>query len=247
RRADEDSIADGMVAFPAADYTFADFEAEPSVQGRTVRLEAFLLDATEVTNAEYHAFMQATGREPPKFWRLFVEDIEALLRDHPDRPVVSVTWGEAVAYAEWRGKRLPTLAEWHRAAGGLENRPFPWTADPDAPVLGNVAHPRRPGDGRQRWLNYLDFTDAVTSHPEARTPEGIHHLFGNVWEWTESMAASLGANGELRPLAYDRFVVGAGWDALAREENMRTPWIWGTGLNYTVESIGFRCARSAAP
>jgi formylglycine-generating enzyme required for sulfatase activity len=82
-----------------------------------VHIDAFRLDRVEVSNAEYFAFMQATGTPPPRFWGLFVDDEPAFLRDYGDRPVVSVTWPEAVAYAEWSGKRLPTMGEWHRAAG----------------------------------------------------------------------------------------------------------------------------------
>src|SRR4051812_27840089 len=95
-----------------------------------VRIDAFRLAATQVTNAEYGDFLQATATPPPPFWR-------GANFNHPQQPVAGVSWHEAVRYCEWlfsqtaRRFRLPTEAERECAArGGLEQKQFPWGDDP---------------------------------------------------------------------------------------------------------------------
>ena len=98
----------------------------------TVYLDAFYMDAYEVTNALYKKFLDATGHEPPRYWA----DPRA---NAPDQPVVGVTWDDARAYCEWAGKRLPTEAEWEKQrAEGWWARTTPgemWTMQPlPAPI-----------------------------------------------------------------------------------------------------------------
>ena len=95
-----------------------------------VWIDSFFLAATQVTNAEYGQFLSATGATPPPFWH----DPNF---NRPEQPVAGVSWHEAVRYCEWlsartgRACRLPTEAEWERAArGGVEQRMFPWGDDP---------------------------------------------------------------------------------------------------------------------
>ena len=95
-----------------------------------VWVEAFLLAATQVTNAEYERYLHATGSQPPPFWR----DPNF---NHPQQPVTGVSWFEGDGYCRWLTSqtghmyRLPTEAEWERAArGNLEQNNFPWGNDP---------------------------------------------------------------------------------------------------------------------
>jgi len=124
----------------------------------TIDLPAFYVDETEVSNAEYRRFAEATGHAAPK---------TADYSTHPDYPVSGVSYEDALAYASWAGKRLPTEAEWEKAARGTDERTFPWG---DAEWNSGVPSQLQP----------------VNSQPERRSPYGAYNMAGNVWEWTAS-------------------------------------------------------------
>jgi formylglycine-generating enzyme required for sulfatase activity len=133
-----------------------------------VGIDAFLVAATQVTNAEYAHFLAATATPPPPFW----QDPNF---DNPQQPVTGVSWFEAVQYCEWlkaqtgRAYRLPTEAEWELAArGGREQKNFPWG---DAP-------PQSLADYATRWQ--------TGPEPVARYPPnafGLYDICENVHEW----------------------------------------------------------------
>ncbi len=129
-----------------------------------VELDGFWIDRFEVTNAEYMAFVEATGHRPPMF-----ADDPAFSR--PDQPVTGVSWDDAEAYCRWRGKRLPTELEWEKAARGTDGRLYPW------------------GDGFGSDLAYLEgeLPAAVGSHPADVSPYGVYDMAGNVSEWVADM------------------------------------------------------------
>ena len=116
-----------------------------------------------MTNAQYRQFIEATEYSEPRFWK----DEEF---NQPNQPVVEVTWYDAMAYAQWARKRLPTEAEWEMAArGGLVGKRFPWgDEDPD-----------------DKMANYYGANVGKTT-PVGQYPEngyGLHDMAGNVWEW----------------------------------------------------------------
>ena len=132
---------------------------------RKVRLEPLYLDEAEVTNERYAAFLQATARRAPYHWRQ-----GAMPEGKPQLPVVNVTWDDAVAFCAWDGgKRLPTEAEWERAArGGAENRMFPWGDHDPTPKLAHFGA----ADGPREVCG------------AERNGFGLCDMTGNVWEWT---------------------------------------------------------------
>jgi len=163
----------------------------------TVALAAFAIAKTPVTNTQYAAFVAATGARPPITWRGAQPPDTRL-----DHPVVDVSWEEAVEFCAWltgvRAKhspdkrlmadqpflanasplrfRLPTEAEWERAARGVDGRTFPWGDLWDAAK----ANTRDGGPGS---------TTAVGAHPHGASPAGCMDMAGNVWEWTTSLDA----------------------------------------------------------
>jgi len=247
RRSDEERVTEGMVLIPGEAYTFPDFEGEPSFQGKTVRLDPFWVDPAETTNADFARYVRATGAAQPASWR-FVTDLDAFLERYGDRPVTSVTWSQAVGYAEWAGKRLLTAAEWQRVAGGPDNWPTPYSPDPAAPPLGNVLAPRPDRTTAEGyWQDYLQHSAPVRSHEAARSPEGVYHLYGNVAELTESMAVVLASETDLVVRPFDRLYFGQAWFAESWGAGMRVVNYWGLGPNYRSDYIGFRCAKTDLP
>ena len=148
----------GMVLIPAGEFQMGDSldGMNNALPVHTVYLDAFYMDIYEVTTAQYQKFMEATGY---RFW--YMEDIY----DAPEKPVVGVSWFDAVAYAGWAGKRLPTEAEWEKAArGGLSGKRYPWGDE--------ISHDDASG---------ADGTSPVGSF--APNGYGLYDMAGNVWEW----------------------------------------------------------------
>lgn len=145
-----------------------------------IRVREFAIDRHNVTNGEYLEFVEATRAKPPHFWQKGERDwyLRGMFEIRPlplDAPVY-VTHDEAVSYLRWKGKRLPTEAEYHRAAFGTpdgEERAYPWgDALPDA-TRGN--------------FDFASFDPvAAGSYPAGASAWGIHDLIGNGWEWTSS-------------------------------------------------------------
>ncbi|MEZ5352646.1 MAG: formylglycine-generating enzyme family protein [Bryobacteraceae bacterium] len=130
---------------------------------RAIYVDPFYLDQTEVTNKQYDQFLKSTGHRRPFHWR---KGIPAEGKDA--HPVVNVSWDDAAAYCAWAGKRLPTEAEWERAARGMaEKQMYPW---------GN----RGPTIEDARYGS-ADTSPVCSAKPNSF---GLCDMIGNVWEWT---------------------------------------------------------------
>jgi len=138
-------------------------------------LPDYYLAKTPVTNAQYAAFVDGAGHSPPRYWRGARPP-----RGKDQHPVVSVSWYDAMAYCRWlvqvTGKpyRLPTEAEWEKAARGTEGPKYPWGDAWDAGRCNTKE------SGRED-------TTPVGLYPEGASPYGLLDMAGNVWEWTSSL------------------------------------------------------------
>jgi len=144
-------------------------------------LADFSIGRTPVTNMEYAAFLKASGYHPPSHWKVLFWKTRFPPISRGSYPVVNVSWHDARAYCEWLSHatgsryRLPTEAEWEKAARGTDARIYPWG---DTWVTG-----------RCHVSEDEEMTDAapVGAYPEGASPYGVQDMLGNVWEWTQSL------------------------------------------------------------
>lgn len=113
-----------MVLVPAGEFTMGSRGDDKNASNderpaHSVYLDAFYIDQYEVTTSRYARFFQETNRTAPGFWS------DKVVKEHGSKPVVGVDWNDATAYCAWAGKRLPTEAEWEKAARGTDQRTFP--------------------------------------------------------------------------------------------------------------------------
>ncbi|HPU97148.1 MAG TPA: bifunctional serine/threonine-protein kinase/formylglycine-generating enzyme family protein [Candidatus Hydrogenedentes bacterium] len=154
----------GMVFLHGGHFLMGSDAVREQAPEQEVEVGPFWMDIYPVTVAQYARYLKETGAPEPRFWR-------DALYSGPDQPVVGVSWQEALAYAKWAGKTLPTEAQWEFAARGQENRRYPWGNTPPNASLCNY------GD-------HIGMPSVVFLHEEGQTPEGIVDLAGNVYEWT---------------------------------------------------------------
>ncbi|MET0498821.1 MAG: SUMF1/EgtB/PvdO family nonheme iron enzyme [Steroidobacteraceae bacterium] len=152
---------------PAGNYTMGDDENSPA---RKLFVDAFYMDRFETTTARYAKYLESTGSERvPDYWD------EIAGEGSEDMPVVGVSWNEANAYCRWAGKRLPTEAEWEKAARGADERAYPWGELP--PTVERANYENSSPD------TYEGALSPVGSHPAGKSPYGIDDLAGNASEW----------------------------------------------------------------
>lgn len=177
-----------QVLVPAGPFLMgSDAGEDDAAPARIVTLDAFWIDKTEVTNAQYAAFLNEQGNqvEGGVTWVDFSDEQVLLTTDgslfrpkdgYADHPVVEVSWYGAQAYCRRVGRRLPTEAEWEKAARGEDGRTYPWGEEPPACAAANFWE--QP-DG------CISRTTPVGSYPDGVSPYGALDMAGNVWEWVE--------------------------------------------------------------
>jgi iron(II)-dependent oxidoreductase len=234
----------------------------------TVHVEAFVIDTVPVTNGAYARFIAAGGYDDPRWWsedgwayrqhagltapRFWLRDGDGWLRNRfgvveplpPDEPVVHVCFHEAAAYAAWAGRRLPTEAEWEKAArydpATGRSRRFPWGDEEPGPEQANLG---------QRHLSPAP----VGAYPAGVSPLGVHQLIGDVWEWTSTDFAGYPGFAVFPYKEYSEVFFGPeykvlrggsfGTDPVACRSTFRN---WDYPIRRQIFA-GVRCARDAAP
>jgi len=150
-----------MVLIPSGEFTMGSHEHSDEARHQVV-LDAYLIDKFEASNTRYKEFMRATGHPAPAYW-----DDPRLSK--PEQPVVGVSWTDANAFCKWDGKRLPTEAEWEKAAKGPEgDNHYPW---------GHHLDPKKANYGQN-----VGRTTPVDSYPEGVSGYGVYNMAGNVFE-----------------------------------------------------------------
>jgi len=133
----------------------------------SVNVDAFYIDKYPITNNQYKKFTTETNYAEPIFWK-------NIKFNNPEQPVVGVNWTDAVAYANWAGKRLPEEKEWEKASRGTDGREYPW---------GNVK------PDQSLAVFDLDISKGaptnVGTHPSGASPFGCYDMAGNIWEWCQ--------------------------------------------------------------
>ncbi|OLF10078.1 sulfatase-modifying factor 1 [Actinophytocola xinjiangensis] len=233
-----------------------------------VHVDAFHLDTTPVTNAAYAAFVDGGGYDDPRWWsdtgwayrqkanltapRFWLRDGAGWLRDRfgviepipPDEPVVHVCFHEALAYATWAGRRLPTEPEWEKAArydpATGRSRRFPWGDEDPGPEHANLG---------QRHLSPAP----VGAYPAGVSPSGVHQLIGDVWEWLDTGFTGYPGFEAFPYREYSEVFFGGdykmlrggsfGTDPAASRSTFRN---WDHPIRRQIFA-GFRCARDADP
>ncbi len=169
------SSVDGMPQAYIPEGTFRRGGLDPDSQknekpDHNVTLKGFWMDKLEVTNGMYMLCVQAGACEPPQAFRSETRDSYFNNAEFNDFPVVHVTWMQADTYCKWAGRRLPTEAEWERAARGDDYRTYPWGDE-------------RPDSSRGNFNYFVGDTTRVGSFPAGASPFGILDMAGNVHEW----------------------------------------------------------------
>jgi formylglycine-generating enzyme required for sulfatase activity len=199
----------------------------------TVDLDSYYIDKFEVTNAAYKRCVDAGVCAAPKQSNSSTRTAYYSNPEFDEYPVINVDWNMSKTYCEWRGDRLPTEAEWEKAARSLDGRTYPWGENIDC-------------DTANYQSSCVGDTTKVGSYLKNVSPYGLYDMAGNVWEWTSSLYKPYPYtrnDGREDPLSSDRRVLrGGSWDnndfgARSADRDVNSPDV----IN---GSIGFRCARS---
>jgi formylglycine-generating enzyme required for sulfatase activity len=233
-----------MVLVPAGEFTMGSNDgSDDEKPAHQVSLDAYYLDKYEVTVGQYAKFLEARGMNEPPMWTTMDQP------PNQKRPVVNVDWSDANNYCEWAGKRLPTEAEWEKAARGTDGRIYPWGNDPPDPLRANY--------GKEKWNNHTALAP-VGQLKDGKSPYGIYDLAGNVWEWVSDWydpdyyTTSPPQNPKGPENGKYRVLRGGSWD-LAQEHLRSTRRDFNLPLSPSYESpsyrnfnSGFRCAKNPA-
>jgi eukaryotic-like serine/threonine-protein kinase len=258
------SKADGMelLAIPAGNFIMGELAAKAQADclefstncpddyftdetpPHTVKLDGYYIDKTEVTNAMYALCVSAGVCEPPDNKSSFSRSDYYENSQYDKYPVIYVTWYDADAYCKWSGRRLPTEAEWEKAARGKDGRVYAWgNSDPTCTITNYWPFSRKEGCKND--------TTGVGSYPANRSLYGALDMSGNVWEWTADWygETTYATSDQLNPHGPAdgtvRVMRGGAWSYY--ENSLRTTNRHGKPGDYSDNALGFRCVMDYNP
>ncbi|MDE0087088.1 MAG: formylglycine-generating enzyme family protein [Candidatus Poribacteria bacterium] len=241
-----------LILIPGGTFTMGNEKRAPDERPtHKVYLDAYYISKYEVTNAEYYEFwhslqannpqktQESTQHTPENFTHLpHIGDWPERATEFPNHPIVGVSWHDAKAYAEWKGMRLPTEAEWEKAARGYSDRTWPW---------GNAIKPyANTSDKNDGYENRIA---PVGSFPKGKSYFGVMDMAGNVWEWTADWYSDVyyfhspKKNPTGPTVGSWRVIRGGSWiDTLPRCSTTFRYYFYPT---LKTSSVGFRVAKTA--
>jgi formylglycine-generating enzyme len=228
-----------MIKIPAGEFLMGSKQGEGRPDERSQRkvfLDTYAIDAYEVTNERYLVFIHTTGRKEPI--NPYGDKLLSEESDVGNLPVVQVTWYDAVDYCRWAGKRLPTEAEWEKAARGEQGFTFPWGSEPPSQKAVNF---QRNWEGTQTLWQ-------VGLKPDTSSPYGVQDMAGNVREWVSDWYAPdyYATAPNKNPLGPEtgilKVIKGGSWHSFKADVRPASRGKGGFALK--TDGIGFRCVRS---
>jgi formylglycine-generating enzyme required for sulfatase activity len=249
-----DSPTDGMrlMYVPESEFNMGAGAGDPDASNtekpqHTVILDPFRIDQTEVTNRMYRQCVNA-GACPAPARSMEFDDPNMI-----DHPVVWVDWQAAATYCTWAGRRLPTEAEWEKAARGTDGRTFPWGSFPIAGHLVNFADRNLDEDWADPSIDDgHEYSAPVGSYPAGASPYGALDMAGNVWEWVNDWfdpayyldSVTNNPDGPFSSPTGTHSVRGGSF--LSNARNLRAAYRYGYSPNTAAADLGFRCASNEA-
>jgi formylglycine-generating enzyme required for sulfatase activity len=231
-----------MYLVPAGEFTMGSEKGiDDERPAHQVYLDAFYMDIYEVTNSLYQACVDVGGCTPPQKTSSQTRSSYYGNSQFDDYPVIYVDWNMAKTYCEWRGDRLPTEAEWEKAARGTDGRMYPWGEDISC--------------DKSNYNGCKEDTTKVGSYLNGVSPYGLYDMAGNVWEWVNDWYDSgyYQSSPPLNPLGpgsgQSRVLRGGSWDTIGigvsgDGYNVRSAYRHYLTPDAIRSSVGFRCARS---
>jgi len=230
-----DSVRENpMVLIPAGPFIMgADKGGVDEAPKRTVYLDGYEINQFEVTQFHYGEFVLATSHRSPL--SRYVKNIDYL--NNANQPVVYVSWSDAYDYCQWRGERLPSEAEWEKAARGLDGNTFPWEGEPQA-TFANFKGISDKGV----------FTMTIGSYEMDKSPFSIYDMAGNIREWVQDWYEEQYYHHapERNPIGpkFGEMKVMRGSSWIDSQMAGRTSFRLKMVPAYRDTAVGFRCAKS---
>ncbi len=230
-----------MAFFPAGEFWMGserDQGLRDEMPRHKVWLDAFWLDRYEVTGGDFEVFLAGNPREHPTITGWWDRKVRPGMAQ---KPVIGLSWKRCLNYCEWRGKRLPTEAEWERGAVGLQSRIYPWGMEPPGPERANF--------NKCCFIQKGEVLEEVGALKAGQTPEGVYAMAGNIAEWVNDWydksyySVSEYKNPGGPQTGTYHVIRGGAWNSLP--DYMRSARRYGVDDAKDFYGIGCRCARPA--